>query len=218
MPWLSKVRVFAIRKKENTSQSSSARDHWLSNAITFGKALQAAGELAPFPYIKGAAGILVALLEPIQQLYKNRDDYKRLTESIVTILKHLEEDVRKNPAAALASEPFKEQCKEVEIFLHAIANDIKTRFSPSNINRFKEVWSSGSLRDLIAQYQQDVDKMCINLILRNTNHMRIHLEGNDQALTQSTEKGDNQSSAATEDDLRLSDVSIHVAIIYYFVS
>ncbi|TFK30977.1 hypothetical protein BDQ12DRAFT_730097 [Crucibulum laeve] len=91
-------------------------------------------------------------------------------------------------------------------FLRAIANDLQTRFSPSNMNRFKEVWSSGSLQGLIAQYQHDVDKMCINLILRNTNRMRIHLEGNDHALAQSTEKGDNQSSAGTgSDDLRLSD-------------
>ncbi|TFK33114.1 hypothetical protein BDQ12DRAFT_728078 [Crucibulum laeve] len=204
MPWLSKVRVFAVRKRENTSQFSSVQDDWLSNAITFGKALQAAGDLAPFPYIKGAAGTLVALLEPLQQMYKNRNDYKRLTESIVTILKHLEEDVRKNPAAALASEPFKEQCKEVESFLHAIANDLQTRFSPSNMNRFKEMWSSSSLRDLITQYQRDVDKMCINLILRNTNHMRIHLEVNDKAPIHSTEKDDNKSGTGTEDDLELS--------------
>ncbi|TFK33115.1 hypothetical protein BDQ12DRAFT_670541 [Crucibulum laeve] len=187
------LRIFTGRnKKRSADRPSSSRSDWLSNAITFGKALQTAGDFAPFPYIQGAASILVALLVLIQQMYKNRDDYKCLTESIVTVLKQLEEDVLQNPTAALASEPFKEQCKEVETFL------------PSKMNGFKEMWSSSSLRDFIAQCQRDVDKMCINLILRNTNHMRIHLEGNNHALTQSTEKGDSQSSVRTEDHLELS--------------
>ncbi|TFK32921.1 hypothetical protein BDQ12DRAFT_728198 [Crucibulum laeve] len=105
MPLPAISRVFVLRKKKSVGQpSSSVRDDWLSNAITFGKALQAAGEFAPFPYIKGAAGIFVALLEPIQRLYKNRDDYRYLTESISMVLKHLEQDIHQNPAAALASE------------------------------------------------------------------------------------------------------------------
>ncbi|TFK35093.1 hypothetical protein BDQ12DRAFT_714927 [Crucibulum laeve] len=159
-----------------------------------------------------------------RQLYKNRDDYKCLTESIVAILKHLEQDVQQNPTAALASEQFKEQCKEVEkrvipivcamepaatdvqsSFLRTITNVLQAKFHHSNMNGFKEMWRSGSLRDLIAQYQREVDRMCINLILRNSNHMRIRLEGNDYALAQSTEKGDTQSLAVEMDDPRLSD-------------
>ncbi|TFK33120.1 hypothetical protein BDQ12DRAFT_728082 [Crucibulum laeve] len=205
MPWLSKVRVFAIRKTKIAGQPSSARDDWLSNAITFGKALQVAGELAPFPYIKGAAGILVALLEPIQQLYRNRDDYKCLTESIVTILKNLEQDVHQNTASMLASEQFKEQCKEVEAFLHTISDNLQVTFDPSNMNRFKEMWSSNSHRDLIAQYRLEVDQLRQNLILRNTTYTRMYIEENYQALAQLTERDNDPSIAVAEDNLRLSD-------------
>jgi len=46
--------------------NSIPSNDWVSNAIQAGKIAVAAGELAPFPFIKGAAGVFVALLEPVQ--------------------------------------------------------------------------------------------------------------------------------------------------------
>lgn len=53
------------------SQTESRRqsvggDLWLDSAIQVGRLVMAAGKLAPFPYIKGCARMVVTLLESLQ--------------------------------------------------------------------------------------------------------------------------------------------------------
>ena len=49
-----------------SAPSNASSNDWVGNAIQAAKVTAAAGELAPFPFIKGAAGVFVALLEPVQ--------------------------------------------------------------------------------------------------------------------------------------------------------
>jgi hypothetical protein len=46
--------------------SIGSRSDWLAGLIEVAKAATAAGELAPFPYIKGAAASLLVLLQAIE--------------------------------------------------------------------------------------------------------------------------------------------------------
>jgi len=39
---------------------------WLDNAVQAAKYIAAAGELAPFPFIKGSASLFLTLIEPVQ--------------------------------------------------------------------------------------------------------------------------------------------------------
>ena len=51
----------SIRGPSNTLSTD-----WVGNAIQVAKIAAAAGELAPFPFIKGAAGTFLLLLELVQ--------------------------------------------------------------------------------------------------------------------------------------------------------
>jgi len=55
--------------KAGNSDNSSVPNDWLDNVIQVARVTAAAGELAPFPYIKGSALVFLALLEPVQVWY-----------------------------------------------------------------------------------------------------------------------------------------------------
>ncbi|TFK38197.1 hypothetical protein BDQ12DRAFT_124728 [Crucibulum laeve] len=176
MPSFSKV--FAIRKKPPQTKfapAGIAAADWLANAITLVKVIQTASDLAPFPYIKSAAGTLLILLEPIQQLQKNRDDYKGLVQTTLEIIQLLQEEVLANPNVAAVSDRFKQQCKDVDSCLCTIVNDLNKIMSQSS-TFLKQYWSSSSTCELIAKYQNEVNQLRSNLILRNTVATRGQIE------------------------------------------
>jgi len=131
--WLTKLvsKSESPPDRSTSGSSNSLSTDWVSNAIQVAKITASAGELAPFPYIKGAAGIFVALLEPVQvpllcwlklgsfstpnivqQLKQNQDDFKALTDSISSILNILHEEVKAQPEAAKDSVQFNTLCAE----------------------------------------------------------------------------------------------------------
>ncbi|SJL12829.1 uncharacterized protein ARMOST_16261 [Armillaria ostoyae] len=58
----------------------------VSQCISVVKLIQAAGELAPFPYIKGLASIAVVLLELLEKADKNNADLVYLSNSLSSTL------------------------------------------------------------------------------------------------------------------------------------
>ena len=65
--FLSKLVVSCQRPKPLEGQGRvDVGIDWLSAAITLGNTVTAAGQFAPFPYVANAAGLLVALLKPVQ--------------------------------------------------------------------------------------------------------------------------------------------------------
>lgn len=70
---------------DDNSRSASATDA-LAQGISLSRMMVNAGDALPAPFVKGAAGVILALLEPIQQLQKNQDDHKELTIDIAKIV------------------------------------------------------------------------------------------------------------------------------------
>jgi hypothetical protein len=60
----SRVRPLRLPKPPSTTRSSVP--DWLGKLIEVARLATSAGDLAPFPYIKGAAGAVVVLLETIE--------------------------------------------------------------------------------------------------------------------------------------------------------
>ncbi|TFK34772.1 hypothetical protein BDQ12DRAFT_338050 [Crucibulum laeve] len=144
---------------------------------------------------------------------KNRDDYKQLVESITAILQQLHQDVISNPDAAKSSEIFKEQCAEVHVCLSKMSSDLQLKFSPANVNVFGEVWSSGSLRDLISRYQKDIDDLRNNLILRVSIRTCLQVESmkaNPASLMKEDEDDISEYRRYAIGDVRLID-QVHVS-------
>jgi len=112
-----------------SGQGDSIGNDWLGNAIQVANLAVAAGELAPFPYIKGAALIFQAVLTPIQvrpldlycvilhqlckqQFKQNRGDFKALTTNITYVLSMLHEAAKDHPDTAKNSPQFDRLSKE----------------------------------------------------------------------------------------------------------
>ncbi|KAJ7441897.1 hypothetical protein B0H11DRAFT_2251745 [Mycena galericulata] len=69
-----------------TTETPSKSTDWVGMSLLTAKAITAAAECAPFPYIKGVFGTVVILLETAEKVKKNRDDLKELCEDTVTII------------------------------------------------------------------------------------------------------------------------------------
>jgi hypothetical protein len=55
-----------LSKKHSQAGSSAPGPDWLSPTILAARAITAAGECLPFPYVKGAFGIVVIFLETVE--------------------------------------------------------------------------------------------------------------------------------------------------------
>lgn len=69
--WGRHPRVIAVRSRPPQAQNSTVpvmapETDWIARAIDIMRLTGSAGEMVAFPYIKGAANVIVALLEPIQ--------------------------------------------------------------------------------------------------------------------------------------------------------
>ncbi|KAJ7254279.1 hypothetical protein C8J57DRAFT_1722220 [Mycena rebaudengoi] len=72
----------------------------LANLIMASRSVVAAAELLPFPYLKGALGPVIPLLEAVQKMAKNREDFTELCASIVEIITLLQEEISRHGADA----------------------------------------------------------------------------------------------------------------------
>ncbi|KAJ7244462.1 hypothetical protein C8J57DRAFT_1716594 [Mycena rebaudengoi] len=86
----------------------------LANLILTSKTVVAAADLLPFPYLRGALGHVIAILEVVQKMAKNREDFTELCTSIVEIITLLQEEISCHGAdAASMLTQFCEQLKSV---------------------------------------------------------------------------------------------------------
>ncbi|KAJ7251998.1 hypothetical protein C8J57DRAFT_1351938, partial [Mycena rebaudengoi] len=88
---------------------------WLANLILTAKTITAAVECLPFPYLKGALGPVIPILEVIQKITKNRDDFEELCESIVGTVKVLQEKISYHGVAATTS--LQQLCGDLEWYV-----------------------------------------------------------------------------------------------------
>ncbi|KAJ7700991.1 hypothetical protein B0H16DRAFT_1834326 [Mycena metata] len=91
-------RKVAFRPFKATSPSASRKSDELALLIMAAEAATAAGEFAPFPYIKGACGTFVTLLKAVENVRRNREDLKQLCERIKAIIDILQAQVSANGA------------------------------------------------------------------------------------------------------------------------
>ncbi|KAJ7197396.1 hypothetical protein GGX14DRAFT_402631 [Mycena pura] len=81
-----------------SKQSSPSSADWLGPSLLTAKAITAAAENAPVPFVKGIFGTILVVLETIQKVRKNRDSLKELCEKIMEIMKALEGHLDSDPA------------------------------------------------------------------------------------------------------------------------
>ncbi|KAJ7265188.1 hypothetical protein C8J57DRAFT_1330964, partial [Mycena rebaudengoi] len=90
---------------------------WLANLILTAKTIRAAAECLPFPYLKGALGPVIPILQAlqVQKMTKNRDDFEELCENIVGTVKVLQEKNSRHDVAATTS--LQQLCGDLEWYV-----------------------------------------------------------------------------------------------------
>ncbi|KAJ7106924.1 hypothetical protein C8R44DRAFT_858051 [Mycena epipterygia] len=68
------------------SSSVESKTDWLANSLLTAKIVTAAADSVSLPYVKGAFGTVVVLLETVEKLKKNQDNLKELCEDIMEII------------------------------------------------------------------------------------------------------------------------------------
>ncbi|KAJ7451925.1 hypothetical protein FB451DRAFT_1524481 [Mycena latifolia] len=92
--------------------SSQSKSDWLATSLVIAKAVTAAAECIPFPYVKGVFGTAVTILETVEKVKKNRDDLKELCENITEIIRVVQVQLTAHDDTAALK--FKGLCEDLE--------------------------------------------------------------------------------------------------------
>ncbi|KAJ7278516.1 hypothetical protein C8J57DRAFT_1503393 [Mycena rebaudengoi] len=137
----------------------------LANFILTSKTLMATAQLLPFPYVKGALGPLIPILEAVQKMRKNRDDFEDLCESIVNTVTILE---KITPHSADATNSLKRLCEDLRSLLQEIEQKVGQvqKNQKSQVRKaLKEFIKSTSIGDELARYKTRVEQLRSDFML-----------------------------------------------------
>ncbi|KAK0192038.1 hypothetical protein F5146DRAFT_487857 [Armillaria mellea] len=139
-----------------------SRSSNLGTWIDIAKLGVAAGELAPFPYIKGLCGCVVLVLETIEKAGKNNEDLLDLADSIGKIIEVVQNTVTEHgESGALRS---RDICAELEAYFVVLTAELNsTRRKSRGTKRFLK---AKSVSDTINNYQERVRAIKADFLIR----------------------------------------------------
>ncbi|KAK0211457.1 hypothetical protein IW262DRAFT_1467936 [Armillaria fumosa] len=134
----------------------------VSQCISVVKLIQAAGELAPFQYIKGLAGMAVVLLELLEKADKNDADLIYLSNSLSSTLVIVRDTVVAHGESS--AQHFKEFCIEVENYLATVLNDLNSTKRFTHTRGIRQYLRTNDVPDKIDDYKQRVQDLKIDFL------------------------------------------------------
>ncbi|KAK0472746.1 hypothetical protein IW261DRAFT_1506717 [Armillaria novae-zelandiae] len=138
--------------------------------LKIAKLTAAAGEMAPFPFIKGAAQCVVVILETIESAVKNRKDLQELAESIVTTLVVVRDTVIDHgPTSALC---FKDFCLDFQTFLSDLLSKLNNESKSRGIRRLLK---AKKISEEISAYRQRVQAAKEDFLIHTTTMTQLTL-------------------------------------------
>ncbi|KAJ7640929.1 hypothetical protein B0H17DRAFT_1216448 [Mycena rosella] len=145
--------------------SSQSKSDWLAVSLTTAKGVAATAECIPFPYVKGAFGTVVVILETVEKVKKNRDDLKELCGNIMDIVQIIQDQLSLHVDTAAVK--FKRLCEDLEGVLQNILKVVQQlQTEPRGISsRFKEVMKLGSTADEISAHRTKIQELRLNFLV-----------------------------------------------------
>ncbi|KAJ7244001.1 hypothetical protein C8J57DRAFT_1725803 [Mycena rebaudengoi] len=154
------------------SPSSGVSPDRLANLILTSKTIVAAAELMPFPYVKGALGPVIPILEAVQKMGKNREDFTELCASIVEIITMLQEEISRHGADAVSR--LTQFCEQLQSLLLEIQQGIGKFQHKGFRTRIKEFGRLTSIGDELSRYKNRVHELRLNFITSCVAQLKIH--------------------------------------------
>ncbi|KAK0442125.1 hypothetical protein EV421DRAFT_595532 [Armillaria borealis] len=155
----------------------------LESWINVAKLGVAAGELAPFPHIKGLCGCAVVVLETIEKAGKNNEDLLDLADSIGKTIEMVQNTVTEHGESSALR--FRDVCSELEVHLmDLIAKLNSTRRKSRGIKRLLK---AKSVSDAINGYQEQVRVIKEDFLIHTAINSRLVISDIKDGLRTSTE-------------------------------
>ncbi|KAJ7635318.1 hypothetical protein FB45DRAFT_483618 [Roridomyces roridus] len=160
----------------NPTTSLDSGSDWIGGLLRLAKGMEAAGEFAPFPYIKGACGVVVSVIEVVQEVKRNREDLQELCEGIGRILNILQNEMGNHSGGV---DKFKDLCEGFERCLREILKSVKILAKKPQGFRghAKEIFHLDSTKAQIAGHQRKIEEFRKDFLLRISMRIGFHLLG-----------------------------------------
>ncbi|KAJ7840633.1 hypothetical protein B0H13DRAFT_2210249 [Mycena leptocephala] len=151
--------------KTHSQGPVASKSDWLAPTIVAARMITAAGECLPFPYVKGAFGMVVIFLETVEKVKKNRDDLKDLCTTALEIMDILQDQISLHGDTGAVK--LKGLCEDFERFLEDVIHGVEEmRKKPQGFRaHIKEFVKLGGVQDKIAEYQKNIQEICSRLKL-----------------------------------------------------
>ncbi|KAK7042810.1 hypothetical protein R3P38DRAFT_2892308 [Favolaschia claudopus] len=142
---------------------------WLARTIVAVKALAAGAEFIPFPYVRGAFGSVIVLLETVDQMKRNRDELRELCANVVDIVFLIQKEISVH--GELTDLRMTKLCQEFTLYLK-ILQMYAERMMGAHRRGFKG-WLRDFLRvedqtEQLTRYRRRLDHLRNNFILALT--------------------------------------------------
>ncbi|KAK0496522.1 hypothetical protein EDD18DRAFT_208783 [Armillaria luteobubalina] len=155
----------------------------LETWINIAKLGVAAGELAPFPYIKGLCGCAVLVLEAIENAGKNNEDLLDLADSVQKTIEMVKSAVTEHEESSALR--FRDVCVELEVYLTDLHFQLNsTRRNSRGIKRFLK---TRNVSDTINGYQKRVHVIKQDFLIRTAIDSRLVISDIKDELRTSTD-------------------------------
>ncbi|KIJ43223.1 hypothetical protein M422DRAFT_253427 [Sphaerobolus stellatus SS14] len=89
-------RITFWKKPSSNNESNDIREDWMEDSMKVANLTIIAGDAVPGVrgVIKAAAGMFIALLQPVQQMGKNKEDCRILITSVAQLLQAVNKELK----------------------------------------------------------------------------------------------------------------------------
>ncbi|KAJ7463238.1 hypothetical protein FB451DRAFT_1370716 [Mycena latifolia] len=153
---------------------SSSDSPWLTTLIFNARAIAAAAESLPFPYVKGLFGTAAFLLETVEKVQRNRDSMRELCADVVDIINVIRDRITSHRDTAALQ--FKAQCEELDqILQNAVEVLHHHQREPRGFStRIKELVKSTSTTEEITRVRNRVREIRLNFMMPRSTVLPAH--------------------------------------------
>ncbi|PBK79050.1 hypothetical protein ARMGADRAFT_1093515 [Armillaria gallica] len=132
----------------------------IDSCLKIAKLTAAAGEMAPFSFIKGAAQCVVVILETIENVAKNGKDLQELAENTVATLVVVRDTIIDHGPTSTSC--FKDICLDFQTYLNDLLLKLNKEGKPRGIQHFLK---AKKISEDISAYRQRVETAKDNFLI-----------------------------------------------------
>jgi hypothetical protein len=144
------------------SELSESDHDWTDRLLRLARASSGLGDLALFAPLHMVSGNIIAILEIIQRVSRNKDDLKILAESIVAIIVIVRDRVLAHGESVLPR--CSTLCNDLNQYLDTIVVDIR-QYERNHGTGFSQYVRSTHIRDVIDMHTRRVQELRANFMI-----------------------------------------------------